>query len=131
MRRIRLTAFLLGTAAFAAMVAPRLLAFAPATPNAVVTPEAPAAPPVSPTISVVLETPAAPPQLVQRPLPRHRPAKAPPPPPRDRRTSAPELLIPELDEPHRAAPRATPHVPPAPPEVPDTFWENCPACGMG
>lgn len=53
-------------------------------------------------------TPPAPPPA--RPAPSPRP-----------RGDAPTLLIPELDAPR---PRQAP-------EVPDSFWDSCPTCGMG
>ena len=71
MRRWTLTLFLLGCAASAAVLAPRLIGR-------------------SPDPVPVAETPS--PAIVETPA-----------------------LIPELDE----------------PPVPDSFWDDCPACGMG
>jgi len=114
MRRIRLTAFLLGTAALAAAVAPRLLVRIdqPAVVEA-----------IEPVTVVPVRLP--PPVAIAPPPPPEPPARPAPPKRPIRNLAIPKpvdrgMLIPELDEP-----------PLPPPEVPDTFWDDCPACGMG
>jgi len=128
MRRYILTPLLAVTALVAAWLAPRLFAAPAPVPEVIEAVPAPL-----PPVEVVVKPAPLPEVFPVAPPVEPPPPPAPPPalalpelteaPPRP---TSPDLLIPELDEPLPPVRVVEPE-----PEVPDHFWDNCPACGMG